>query len=67
MHIYVIVILFKTRKSLLEIITQKIKELHPYTTPEIIASDVIGGNSDYIDWVVNSTNHTSNSMPNNAT
>jgi len=35
----------------LEAFTERVKELHPYSVPEIVALDVAGGNADYIAWV----------------
>jgi periplasmic divalent cation tolerance protein len=29
----------------------KIKELHPYETPEIIAVDIKKGSKGYLDWI----------------
>ena len=28
---------------------------HPYDTPEVIASDIVGGSKAYLDWVANTT------------
>jgi periplasmic divalent cation tolerance protein len=45
--------IIKTSDEKAEIVTEKILELHSYSLPEVIALDVEGGNSQYIDWVVN--------------
>ena len=41
------VLVMKTRKDLLKDLELRIQELHPYEVPEIIASSISGGNSDY--------------------
>jgi len=41
----------KTVDGLLQQIIDKVKELHSYRTPEIIAFEVKGGSKDYLDWV----------------
>ncbi len=43
--------IIKARKELIEPLTSKIKELHPYDLPEIIALDIIGGSSEYLNWI----------------
>jgi len=46
-------LLLKTTSERLDRLTARIKELHPYEVPEIIALTVNPeeGNPDYIDWV----------------
>lgn len=41
----------KTKKSLFEALSAKVKELHSYTVPEIIAFPIIEGSEDYIKWL----------------
>ena len=31
--------------------TERVKALHTYDTPEILAMEPVGGNPDYLDWV----------------
>jgi periplasmic divalent cation tolerance protein len=45
------VVLFKTVDSKLQILTQKIRESHPYTIPAIIAIKVEIVNPEYLAWV----------------
>lgn len=45
----------KTRKALLDELTVAVKEKHTYEVPEVVASDVVGGNPDYLKWVIEST------------
>jgi periplasmic divalent cation tolerance protein len=48
-------IIIKTRKSLVGLLEKKIKELHPYEVPEIIAFDLTDGHKPYLDWVLANT------------
>jgi periplasmic divalent cation tolerance protein len=43
--------LLKTRKDLFEPLTQKLRSLHPYEVPEIVAVPIIAGNPDYLRWI----------------
>ena len=44
----------KTKSSLLPEVINLVKETHSYSTPEIIALPIVGGNQDYQDWISNS-------------
>ncbi len=48
-------LIVKTRAALLGDLEKLVKEIHPYTVPEIIALPIIGGNSDYLEWVEKET------------
>lgn len=48
-------IIIKTRKSLVDRLKQKIKELHPYEVPEIIALDAADVHQPYLEWVLTNT------------
>jgi len=48
-------IVVKSRLSLLDRIIARVKELHSYTVPEVIAIPVIGGSPEYLRWLKNST------------
>jgi periplasmic divalent cation tolerance protein len=41
----------KTELGLLGKLIKRVKELHPYEVPEIIALPIIGGNPDYLRWI----------------
>lgn len=41
----------KSPVSLLEKIVARVKAVHSYTVPEIIAMPVLGGNADYLKWI----------------
>lgn len=46
-----VLMIAKTRKSLLDALMKKVKEIHSYTVPEIIALPIIGGSEDYLKWL----------------
>lgn len=41
----------KTRQPLFEKIINRVKELHSYTVPEIIALPIAAGSAEYLGWV----------------
>jgi len=41
----------KTRKDMFGALSRKVKELHSYSVPEIIALPVIEGSEDYLKWI----------------
>jgi len=45
----------KTQKSLFDSLVKKVKELHSYTVPEIIALPIIEGYKDYLNWLTGVT------------
>lgn len=46
-----VLLIVKTKKQLLNRLIRLVKSLHSYTVPEIIALPIIGGNSDYLNWI----------------
>ena len=48
-------LLIKTRAALFEAVRARIRALHSYETPEIIALPVSGGDEDYLAWLEAST------------
>jgi periplasmic divalent cation tolerance protein len=49
-------IIIKTRGELFNDAAKQIRRLHPYKTPEIIASPITAGNRPYLKWLEESTN-----------
>ena len=47
--------LIKTRTALYSALEARLRELHPYGVPEIIAVDVVAGSSAYLQWVAERT------------
>ncbi len=41
----------KTQRTLFDPLMKKVKELHSYTVPEIIALPIIQGSEDYLKWL----------------
>ena len=44
-----------TRGSLVPALVARTRELHPYATPCVIAMPLMGGNPDYLRWIVEAT------------
>lgn len=44
-------LIIKTQRSLFEALAARVRSLHPYTVPEIIAVPLAAGNQAYLDWV----------------
>jgi periplasmic divalent cation tolerance protein len=45
----------KTQKPLFDSLMKRVKELHSYTVPEIIALPIIQGSEDYLKWLNEAT------------
>jgi len=45
----------KTRKSLYAKLERRLRELHPYEVPEIIALPIEAGHKAYLEWVASNT------------
>lgn len=46
-----LLLIIKSRSSRLTPLITRIKELHSYDVPEVIALPIQGGSDDYLDWV----------------
>lgn len=46
-----VVMIIKTRSTLFEDLERKLREIHPYEVPEIVAIPVAAGNQNYLDWI----------------
>ena len=46
-----VLMVVKTQSSLCDNLYKKVKELHSYTVPEIIAMPVVTGSEDYLNWL----------------
>ncbi len=46
-----VLMIVKTKKSLFNSLSAKVKELHSYTVPEVIALPIIDGIEDYLKWL----------------
>jgi len=50
-----LMLMVKTRASLMDELVALVKSIHPYSIPEIIALPIIGGNEDYLQWIEKET------------
>jgi len=46
-----ILLIIKTKESLLPELTKSVKKIHSYSIPEIIALPIVGGSRDYLEWL----------------
>lgn len=46
-----ILLIVKSKLDLLDTIIDRVKDIHSYEVPEIIALPIIGGSDDYLEWV----------------
>ncbi|MDD5495635.1 MAG: divalent-cation tolerance protein CutA [Candidatus Omnitrophica bacterium] len=46
-----ILLLLKTRRTNFRKVERKIKQIHGYDVPEIIALPIVSANRDYLDWI----------------
>jgi periplasmic divalent cation tolerance protein len=49
------VLIVKTQKAHLDRLIQRVKTLHSYSVPCIVAWPIAGGNKEYLDWVKKET------------
>jgi len=49
-------VIFKTTHGRLRQLEQRLREMHPYEVPEIVALQVCDGLRDYLNWIVESCN-----------
>ena len=49
------VLIVKTRADLVAAVTARVKTLHSYTVPCVVALPILDGNPDYLDWVAAET------------
>ena len=54
-----VLLLIKTTKSLYQALEMRLKALHPYDVPEIIALPVVAGSGEYLGWIAAESNATS--------
>jgi periplasmic divalent cation tolerance protein len=46
-----VLMIMKTQASLFDRLCRKVKELHSYSVPEVIALPVVSGSDDYLAWL----------------
>lgn len=50
-----VLLIIKTRRERFDAVAARVKALHPYTVPELIAVAVDAGTSDYLAWLKENT------------
>jgi len=50
-----VLLIAKSRKTLMNKLIKKVKSLHSYEVPEIIALPIVAGNKEYLKWINEST------------
>lgn len=50
-----VLMIAKTRRKLFSDLESRVKELHSYDVPEIIAVPIVSGSGDYLKWLKDST------------
>jgi len=50
-----VLMICKTREDLFNVVEKRIKQLHSYEVPEIIALPISQGSKSYLDWVMKET------------
>ncbi len=46
-----VVVIAKTRETLLDALVARVKELHSYDCPCVVALPIVAGNPDFLDWI----------------
>lgn len=50
-----VALLLKTRAALVPMLIERVKELHAYDCPCIVALPIVAGNPAFLDWIANET------------
>lgn len=50
-----VAVVFKTRADLVETLTARVRELHPYDCPCVVSLPIDGGNPDFLAWIASET------------
>ncbi|KAK3244392.1 divalent ion tolerance protein CutA [Cymbomonas tetramitiformis] len=50
-----LLLMIKSRQSLVNEVTAKVNEVHPYDVPEVISVPITGGSDKYLQWLADST------------
>lgn len=46
-----VALLLKTRRDLVDVLSERIRTLHTYDCPCVVAFDISGGNHAFLDWI----------------
>ncbi len=58
-----VLIIMKSRRRLLDRLVDRVKELHSYEVPEVVALPIVGGSDAYLDWIRQETEPTPRVAP----
>ncbi|MCG8591000.1 MAG: divalent-cation tolerance protein CutA [Proteobacteria bacterium] len=50
-----VLLVAKTRRDCCDALTERVRVLHPYDVPEVLALGAVGGSRDYLEWVATET------------
>ena len=50
-----VLLVIKTRRMRLPALMRRVRGLHPYSVPEVVALPLVGGSAPYLSWVRDST------------
>ncbi len=50
-----VLMVVKTKRALFQDLTKRVKELHRYTVPEIVALPIVEGSEEYLGWLKEET------------
>lgn len=49
-----VLLVLKTARDRLRDLSDRVRALHPYEVPEVVALPIVGGNEEYLDWIIQS-------------
>ena len=49
------IMIIKTRADLIDAVIAEVKRMHAYSNPALLAVPLLGGSSDYLDWLMRET------------
>jgi periplasmic divalent cation tolerance protein len=50
-----VLMLVKARRADVQAISTRVRELHPYEVPEVVATDIVAGLDAYLEWIATET------------
>ncbi len=48
-------LILKTRQELMENVISRVKELHSYDCPCVVSFPIVGGNKEFLNWIIKET------------
>jgi periplasmic divalent cation tolerance protein len=50
-----VALVMKTRLSLVDLVVERVRSLHSYSCPAVVALPIVGGNPGFLEWIVAET------------